>query len=249
MTPDEREHDQEPACDAEIGRGLAAANSACVRCSCDLNGLDEAPNCPECGLPITDSLRPGSPWQQRPGVRSWLQTAWQLMVGPTAVLRRVSAARRPRTILMNTLLAVFQMGACLVWSTVDLTAAGVVLWLGLFPTVTLALLSAITMRLRSGRLSSTESKRARAQRFGHVLVGVGICVSTSSLVLLLAAVIANTVHFVTPMPNGIGMSNMTSTAIFLGVSATITTLVVGSVWTLRLAWVAGGVSRACPASR
>ena len=49
----------------------------CERCGYSLEGLPHTHTCPECGVPIRESLpaqRTGSPWQRSPGVRSWLAT-------------------------------------------------------------------------------------------------------------------------------------------------------------------------------
>lgn len=59
----------------------------CERCGYRLDTLDPAPGapCPECGVPIANSLpqrRPGTRWQRRPGPVAWLATNWATLRRP-----------------------------------------------------------------------------------------------------------------------------------------------------------------------
>lgn len=65
----------------------------CERCGYVLEGLDRGGNCPECGRPIKESLphlaRPGSPWQQKPSLRSLTETCREMLYRPGPLLDRV----------------------------------------------------------------------------------------------------------------------------------------------------------------
>lgn len=65
----------------------------CERCGYVLEGLDHGGNCPECGKPIAESLprnaRPGSPWQQKPSLRSLIDTCREMLYRPGPLLERV----------------------------------------------------------------------------------------------------------------------------------------------------------------
>jgi hypothetical protein len=59
----------------------------CESCGYPLDGIDQSGSCPECGMPIAESLpdrRPGSPWQQRPGVKPLLATQLGMLLHPRA---------------------------------------------------------------------------------------------------------------------------------------------------------------------
>lgn len=61
----------------------------CERCGYVLEGLAPSGNCPECGKPIAESLperRVGTPWQQKPGVKSLLVTWWMTLRHPLKTL-------------------------------------------------------------------------------------------------------------------------------------------------------------------
>lgn len=73
----------------------------CERCGYVIEGLDEAGACPECGMPVADSLpqrRVGTPWQQKPGVRSLVRTWWMTLRHPirTLDIARVDAPNGTR---------------------------------------------------------------------------------------------------------------------------------------------------------
>lgn len=57
----------------------------CERCGYVLDDLDQAGECPECGIPIASvmpRLRPGSPWQQQRDLGSLIRTWWLLLTRP-----------------------------------------------------------------------------------------------------------------------------------------------------------------------
>ena len=61
----------------------------CERCGYVVDGLAEDGVCPECGLEIARSLpsnRPGTPWQQRSGFRSMLETSMTTLRHPVRTL-------------------------------------------------------------------------------------------------------------------------------------------------------------------
>jgi predicted RNA-binding Zn-ribbon protein involved in translation (DUF1610 family) len=61
----------------------------CERCGYIIEDLDHSLPCPECGKPINESLperRVGTPWQQKPGLKSLLQTWWVTIRHPKETL-------------------------------------------------------------------------------------------------------------------------------------------------------------------
>lgn len=61
------------------------ATLLCERCGYIIDGLPSSSNCPECGTPVAASFpetRAGSPWQQRPGLRSFITTNWLALRRP-----------------------------------------------------------------------------------------------------------------------------------------------------------------------
>ncbi len=82
----------------------------CERCGYTLEGLPHTGACPECGVPIRESLparRDGSPWQRSPGARTWLLTNAGTVRSPRERFRSATIeARRPLLLLaVNSLLA------------------------------------------------------------------------------------------------------------------------------------------------
>tara|TARA_R110000744_G_scaffold367131_1_gene476488 strand:+ start:351 stop:1169 length:819 start_codon:yes stop_codon:yes gene_type:complete len=69
----------------------------CERCGYILEDLDHALPCPECGKPISESLperRVGTPWQQKPGFKSLLQTWWMTVKHPLKTLDAINLNER-----------------------------------------------------------------------------------------------------------------------------------------------------------
>lgn len=64
----------------------------CEACGYELDGLDQDSKCPECGRSVSSSApgaRPGSPWQNRPGVFSLAATAWALARHPGTLFEEI----------------------------------------------------------------------------------------------------------------------------------------------------------------
>jgi len=60
----------------------------CERCGYVIEGLEPDGNCPECGKPIAESLpeaRPGSLWQRKRCLSTWVSTAHEVLRHPRAV--------------------------------------------------------------------------------------------------------------------------------------------------------------------
>ena len=68
----------------------------CERCAYDLTGLPREHACPECGLPVRESMaeaHPGTPWQQSPGLGTYVRTAWMSVRRPRALYRMMRTNR------------------------------------------------------------------------------------------------------------------------------------------------------------
>ncbi len=68
-----------------LDRSINEFTLLCERCGYVVDGLASGGACPECGLPIEDSLpesRAGSPWQRRPGFVPLLRTWWRALRHP-----------------------------------------------------------------------------------------------------------------------------------------------------------------------
>lgn len=77
----------------------------CERCGYILEDLDQALPCPECGKPIVESLperRVGTPWQQKPGFKSLLQTWWMAVRHPFLLLDNQKTSH-PRSLSIITI--------------------------------------------------------------------------------------------------------------------------------------------------
>lgn len=76
---------------ANVGhRTPFGADLLCESCGYALEGTPKAAACPECGRPVAESLpdrREGTPWQQKPGIRAWAETAWGTLRHPARTYR------------------------------------------------------------------------------------------------------------------------------------------------------------------
>ena len=74
----------------------------CEKCGYDIQGLEAEGVCPECSRPIAQSLpqaRPGSLWQQRPGLNSWWRTNLEALMHPRRLFGAVRVEPRGSTLL------------------------------------------------------------------------------------------------------------------------------------------------------
>jgi len=83
----------------------------CERCGYVIEGIDEAGVCPECAKPVRESMpalaRPGTPWQNKRSIRSFLATLRDMAVRPrpTLSLARIDARSSRALAIRTTLLA------------------------------------------------------------------------------------------------------------------------------------------------
>lgn len=82
----------------------------CESCGYTISGLPTTANCSECGRPVASSLpesRPGSPWQQRPGIRSLLKTDYLVLRHPLSLFSsiRIHPRRAPLLLAIHLLIA------------------------------------------------------------------------------------------------------------------------------------------------
>ncbi len=82
----------------------------CESCGYDLTGLEPSGTCPECSRPVGLSLpesRPGSAWQQRPGLASWWRTNATVVFAPRLTMGRLRLESSGCTLLatLNCLVA------------------------------------------------------------------------------------------------------------------------------------------------
>ncbi|MBU6413189.1 MAG: hypothetical protein KGS45_06925 [Planctomycetes bacterium] len=82
----------------------------CESCGYPIGDLPTSSACPECARPISESLpasRPGSPWQNRPGFVSWLDTAIRLIRAPRTLFTsiRITPSGSNRLLFINLSLA------------------------------------------------------------------------------------------------------------------------------------------------
>jgi len=91
----------------------------CESCGYTIDGLPTTLNCSECGRPISSSLpesRPGSPWQQRPGLASLLQTDWRTIRRPLALFRSIRIHPRRSVLLLAIHLVIASIFLVAPWS-------------------------------------------------------------------------------------------------------------------------------------
>ena len=91
----------------------------CESCGYPIEGLPGGANCPECGVDARSSLpdaRPGSPWQQHPGLRSFLRTNWLALRRPRDLFRIVRLDSRSGATLLAINLLIAATAALAPWS-------------------------------------------------------------------------------------------------------------------------------------
>jgi len=119
--------------------------SLCEGCGYRLVGISPDGSCPECGRAAADSApihRTGLTWQNRPGVKSWIQTALAILVSPVPHYRllRMGGANTVDRIYLG----VSSLLAGVVWSVIWMAAGRPYWWLwGVWITGCVILLSYI----------------------------------------------------------------------------------------------------------
>ncbi len=91
----------------------------CERCGYVIQGLHVPSNCSECGLPVADSLpsaRSGTPWQNRPGLTSWLRTNVSMLRRSVHMFRIVRLEARSGSTLLAANLLLASMIVIAPWS-------------------------------------------------------------------------------------------------------------------------------------
>lgn len=129
---------------------------------CPLEGL-----CSECGKRFSwrQVFRPvGTPWQHSPSIRSWLVTAFLLIVVPRRTLAKVEPVKRPYTYAVN--LAAASLSGAAPWFWFVMAAPVLVLFPLVF-VISLLLWLCIGLFVRVPR--TTRMVRAHSQLLGHCL--------------------------------------------------------------------------------
>jgi hypothetical protein len=86
----------------------------CETCGYDLAGTPPSGACPECGRPAAASspqARPGTAFQRRPGLWSWVTTNWHTLTKPVRTFSQLRIHPRGVVVLMGANL--WLAGACL----------------------------------------------------------------------------------------------------------------------------------------
>lgn len=109
------------------GGGMDPDTSLCLRCGYVIDGISEAGACPECGLPLRESVaavRVGSAWQQAPGLISHLKAVCGTLAHPLRSWH-VVAVDRPSS---SALLWANCLAAALIFPGVAMVATAVHHW-------------------------------------------------------------------------------------------------------------------------
>ncbi|MEM7754452.1 MAG: hypothetical protein AAF297_02335 [Planctomycetota bacterium] len=161
----------------------------CESCGYELDPTLDEP-CPECGTPAARSRperRTGSPWQQSPGLASYLRTVWGAVTNPRRLLSTIDPRGTRGLLLAHTSAAT---AIVLFWSSValvpDIVRGRVTLWsiflrgfggLGVSTAIGIAALTLLTA-IAVPTLSTLEGRGLRllawqrGWRFGRSLSGV-----------------------------------------------------------------------------
>lgn len=106
----------------------------CERCGYILSGIAPEGRCPECGAPVRASLpeaRPGTAWQQRSGVGSWLWVSWAVLRRPLAAFRAMRPVADRRTWMLlwiNLVIGSAVPGVMWVWVQRWVNGPGLNVW-------------------------------------------------------------------------------------------------------------------------
>ena len=185
--------------------------------------------------------RPGTPWQRRPCVGTWLRTCVDSIRRPRAMIRSVAPRARPRTLRTNALFVVAQGFAppfLVVYPLLMLTVPAVVILCGLLTAGFI-----LALRWAAPMDNSPEARALRRQLAGHAMFPIIIALAGAWLTLSLGAAIGLYLHSVVggPMPGGLGYDWQVALVIDVTVVALWVVLGAGIVWFGWLWWLSRGV--------